>query len=72
VAEYPRATPCRLLIDQAHYEGGPDERVARPTPLGHLGEQIVLRQSWTPSARAEAQASKRSIEVYADLVETLT
>ncbi|HSW48870.1 MAG TPA: IS21 family transposase [Bryobacteraceae bacterium] len=68
IAEYPRNTDCRLLIDQGHYEGAADLRVARPTPLGELGQQIVLRRSWEAS---EAQASTRSIGIYADLVETL-
>jgi transposase len=46
VAEHPRGTDCRLLIDQAHYEGAGDERVGRPTPLGELARQIVLPRSW--------------------------
>ncbi len=68
IAEYPRGTECRLLIDQAHYEGESDLRVARPVPLGELGQKIVLRRSWE---EPEAQASRRSIGIYADLVETL-
>jgi transposase len=68
IAAYPRGTDCRLLIDQGHYEGEADARVARPTPLGALGQQIVLKRSWESSA---AQASRRSIGIYADLVETL-
>jgi len=43
---YPRHTACRLLIDQALYEGEEDERVCRPTPLGELASQIVLQRSW--------------------------
>ena len=66
IAEYPRSTACRLLIDQGHYEGAVNERVARPTPLGELGRQIVLRRSWE-----SPEASQRSIGIYADLVETL-
>lgn len=46
VAEHPRGTDCRLLIDQAHYEGAGDARVCRPTPLGELAQQIVLPRSW--------------------------
>lgn len=68
IAEYPRHTDCRLLIDQGHYEGEADVRVARPTPLGALGQQIVRQKSWETPA---AQASTRSIGIYADLVETL-
>ena len=68
IAEYPRGTDCRLLIDQAHYEGGADLRVSRPVPLGELGRQIVLRRSWESPA---AEAAGRSIGIYADLVETM-
>lgn len=46
VAEHPRGTDCRLLIDQAHYEGPANDRVSRPTPLGQLARQIVLPRSW--------------------------
>ena len=57
VKSYPRGTQARLLIDQADYEGHSTDRVARPTPLGELGEQIVLQRSW--------EAPKRPIERYA-------
>ena len=46
LSAYPRRTACRLLIDQALYEGEEDERVCRPTPLGELASQIVLQRSW--------------------------
>jgi transposase len=57
VKSYPRGTKARLLVDQADYEGDSTDRVTRPTPLGELGEQIVLERSW--------EAPRRSIERYA-------
>jgi len=57
VKSYPRGTAARLLVDQADYEGESTKRVTRPTPLGGLGEQIVLQRSW--------EAPKRPIEQYA-------
>lgn len=46
LSKYPRHTDCRILVDQALYEGKGDERVCRPTPLGKLSSQIVLQRSW--------------------------
>lgn len=57
VKSYPRGTVARLLVDQADYEGESTDRVTRPTPLGALGEQIVLQRSW--------EAPRRPIEQYA-------
>ena len=57
---HPRGTRELLLIDQADYEGESTDRVARPTPLGDLGQQIVLPRSW--------EAPKRPIEQYAALL----
>mgnify|MGYP000461726620 CR=1 FL=1 len=47
-------------VDQADYEGESTNRVIRPTPLGGLGEQIVLQRSW--------EAPKRPIEQYASVL----
>ena len=58
---YPRHTSCRLLIDQSCYEGEATDRVERPTPLGRIGQAIVLPQSWV--------ASIRPLDTYAALVE---
>lgn len=61
VAEHPRHTEARLVIDPAHYEGEGDERVAPPTPLGRLGrrmEEIV-----------RAPVEKRPLDLYAALAE---
>jgi hypothetical protein len=60
VKSYPRGTVVRLLVDQADYEGESTNRVIRPTPLGGLGEQIVLQRSW--------EAPKRPIEQYASVL----
>src|SRR5262249_1262801 len=38
VAEPPRHSRQRLVLDSAHYEGPGDERVAPPVPLGRLGQ----------------------------------
>jgi hypothetical protein len=45
VAEHPRHTPGRLLIDPSHYDGPGDERVAPPGPPGQMGRrrQEILR-----------------------------
>jgi transposase len=40
VAEHPRHTQERLLIDPGHYEGEGDERVAAPVPLGQRGRTL--------------------------------
>jgi len=57
VESYPRGTKARLLIDQADYEGDSTDQVARPTPLGEPGAQIVLQRS--------REAPKQPIERYA-------
>jgi transposase len=41
VAEHPRHTAARVLINQAHYDGPGSERVDPPTPLGKLGRRLV-------------------------------
>lgn len=48
---YPRHTACRLLIDQSCYEGEATDRVESPTPLGRIGQAIVLEQSWVAPSR---------------------
>jgi transposase len=60
IKRYPRGTPALLLIDQSDYDGESTERVICPTPLGKLGEQIVLEHSW--------EAPRRPIERYAALL----
>ena len=40
LAEHPRHTDRRLLIDPAHYEGPGTTTVQAPTPLGRLGRKL--------------------------------
>jgi transposase len=58
---YPRQTQSRLLIDQACYEGEATERVECPTPLGKVGQAIVLSRSW--------EAPRRPMDTYTRLVD---
>jgi transposase len=69
LARFPRRTQCRLLVDQAHYEGPSDTRVVTPPPLGRIARAIIEPRSWERSAAA---ASTRSIGTYARLVEALS
>jgi hypothetical protein len=69
LAEYARGTACRLLIDQAHYEGPGDERVMTPVPLGAWGRRIVLPRSWEHDAAS--QVAGRGIDHYAQLVRAM-
>lgn len=65
---YPRSTECRILLSQALYDADvpADARVAKPMPLGRIGREIVLENSW------EWDAPQRSIDVYARLVKELS
>lgn len=63
LANYPRGTSCRLLLDQRHAEGAGDDRVMRPTPLGKVAQAIVLEQSW--------DVTRRPIDDYLELVRRL-
>jgi hypothetical protein len=66
VLRYPRHTLCRRLIDQqACYEGQATARVAQPTPLGRLGQLIVLPRTW----ELPLQAPSRPVERYAALLQ---
>jgi transposase len=40
VAEHPRHSRQRLLLNPAHYDGPGDDHVAAPTPLGKLGRRL--------------------------------
>ena len=66
VAQFPRGTQCRLLIDQAHYEGRSDDRVIAPAPLGRIGRKIVQPRSW--ESAEVAPAATRPIGEYAKLI----
>jgi len=61
VAEHPRHSRARLLLDPAHYEGPGDERVMPPVPLGKMGQrlqEIVLQP-----------VEQRPLDLYAALAE---
>src|SRR5512135_398814 len=61
VAEHPRASRQRLLIDPAHYDGPGDDRVAPPVPLGRMGrrlQQILIQP-----------VEQRPLDLYAALAE---
>ena len=61
VAEHPRHSRERLLLDPAHYEGPSTDRVEAPVPLGRMGRR--LQEIW---AMAPEQ---RPIDLYAALAE---
>ncbi len=70
LARFPRRTRCRLLVDQAHYDGPSDRRVIAPAPLGRLARAIVEPRSWELSSAVATPT--RSIGDYARLVDALS
>jgi transposase len=59
VAEHPRASRERVVLDPAHYEGPGDGRVIPPVPLGRMGrrlQEIVMQP-----------VEQRPIDLYAAL-----
>ena len=61
VAEHPRHSRARVVLDPAHYEGPGDARVAPPVPLGKMGrrlQEIVLQP-----------VEQRPLDLYAALAE---
>jgi len=61
VAEHPRQTPERLLLDPAHYEGDGDDRVMPPVPLGRMGRRL--------QEILEMPVEQRPLDLYAALAE---
>jgi transposase len=61
VAEHPRHTRERLVLDPRHYEGPSTERVIAPVPLGRLGRR--LQELW------QLAPERRPIDLYAALAE---
>lgn len=61
VAEHPRGTGRRLLVDQTHYDGESDDRVIAPPPLGKMGKRI--------QELIDAPVAHRAIETYHMLAE---
>jgi transposase len=61
VAEHPRRTQGRLLLDPSHYEGEADERVIPPVPLGRMGRRL--------QEILEMPVEQRPLDLYAALAE---
>jgi transposase len=61
VAEHPRHTQERLLIDPSHYDGPGDERVAPPLPLGRMGRKL--------QEILQLPVESRPLDLYAALAE---
>jgi hypothetical protein len=61
VAEHPRHSRERILLDPAHYDGPSTDDVAAPVPLGRMGRR--LQEIW------ELPPTQRPIDLYADLAE---
>jgi hypothetical protein len=61
VAEHPRRTQERLLLDPSHYEGEADERVIPPVPLGRMGRRL--------QEILDLPVEQRPLDLYAALAE---
>jgi transposase len=61
VAEHPRGTQQRLLIDPGHYDGPGDERVLPPVPLGQMGKKL--------QEILQMPVEQRPVDLYAALAE---
>jgi transposase len=61
VAEHPRGTNARLVIDQRHYDGPSDDRIIAPPPLGRMGRKV--------QELIDAPVAHRAIETYHLLAE---
>jgi transposase len=61
VAQHPRHSRQRLLIDPSHYDGPGDERVLPPVPLGRMGRKL--------QEIVEMPVEKRPVDLYAALAE---
>jgi transposase len=61
MAEHPRQTQARLLIEPSHYDGPGDERVAPPVPLGAMGQRLLEIY--------QMPVEQRPIDLYAALAE---
>ncbi len=61
VAQHPRHSRARILLDPTHYEGKGNERVAPPVPLGKMGQRLqeIVMQP----------VEQRPVDLYAALAE---
>jgi transposase len=61
VAEHPRHSRARVVLEPSHYEGPGDERVAPPVPLGKMGQRLqeIVQQP----------VEQRPLDLYAALAE---
>ena len=61
VAEHPRHSRARLVLEPSHYEGPGNERVASPVPLGKMGRRLqeIVAQP----------VEQRPLDLYAALAE---
>ncbi|HHH31303.1 MAG TPA: IS21 family transposase, partial [Polyangiaceae bacterium] len=61
VAEHPRRTRSRLLVDPRHYEGPSTDEVEAPIPLGRMGKRLQEIYDLAPE--------QRPLDLYAALAE---
>lgn len=61
VAEHPRGTEERILINPAHFEGAATDRILPPLPLGRMGRRL--------QEIAQMPPQHRPIDLYASLAE---
>ncbi|MCE2944318.1 MAG: hypothetical protein LW828_06290 [Xanthomonadaceae bacterium] len=61
IAQHPRHTERRLLVDDAHYEGPGTPTVQPPTPLGRMGRRL--------QELAAMPVQHRPLDLYAALAE---
>jgi len=61
LAEHPRGTRSRLLIDPAHYEGPGTDTVQAPVPLGRMSRRLAEIAATVPE--------RRPLDLYAALAE---
>jgi len=61
VAEHPRHSRARVVLDPRHYEGPGDERVTPPVPLGRMGRRL--------QEILELPVEQRPLDLYAALAE---
>ena len=61
IAEHPRHTRSRLLIEPSHYDGPGDDRVDAPVPLGKMGRRLEEIAAMVPE--------QRPLDLYAALAE---